>query len=297
MTEPEQKRLHIHRFTIDEKAKHPKKGLLYYKRKFIHVYSRGKKIFAASNETIIRTPRLDFGLRMRIGNKGSETPWNYIIQFFGITMYLSFGRGRRFAHWITSRKNGWHHRELGFYTFGEEGETPTLYWHLWYNDDRSDYNKRPRRRGSISLSPAEWLWGPLRYRYENIAKFDTDIEMKEGSYPATITLQRMTRGRENQRTKKFTHIQEAKYTLDVDVPKGVPSHYDKSGGWKGDRTHGFGVAFSYPRAGYITTLEEFDYTIQVRGVPEWHIDAKAAVEAWVYTERARTGFREPQEVE
>lgn len=57
-----------------------------------------------------------------------------------------------------------------------------------------------------------------------------------------------------------------------DARHGIPTHYDSSAGWKGDRTYGSAVNIDHHR-------------------PDWHVDATAALAAWVLNERARTGFR------
>ena len=315
--------LHIHRFKINELEpgrSHRDTEAIYYVRRFITIRwggEDGKQIYAGHLEVRITRPKLDLGWQLKIGSKASETPWDGYIKLFGFSAYWGFENGKKLAHFLTSRKGGYHNRQTGFYTYSENRGDRDLYWSFWSDDDAP---RGKHRSGSFSLSPAEWIKGSLRYKYLEVAKFDTELELPDGTYPVTITLQRQIR----YRTKRPNQILEQKWVLDVDAPKGVPTHYDKSGGWKGDRTYGWGVPFKeirmvapqpieVPKVEAGVDLEEMDidfnqskYLIETRMIgnplekvvdPEWKIDAKAAVLGWVYTHRAKTGFREPQEQE
>lgn len=260
-----------------------RKDHVHYTRRFLKVYNKNEQsIYEGTFDTVIY--RLGsymwspINFRFHIGNAGSETPWDGHLIILGIGFYWGIGLGHKLAHAITSGKgHEWDSRDLGLSI-----RDKTLSWDLWTHKDvyqkpwrkkRNGKRVRDWRQRSVSVSPAEWIWGPKRYSYETIDTFNTSIHMPEGSYPVEIKLQKVYLGR----TKVPKAKHEMSWGLDIDAPKGIPTHLDHSGGWKGDRTYGFGVDFKYP---------------QSKG---WQLDAVNAVTAWVYNERGRTGFRKPQE--
>lgn len=254
-------------------------------RRFYHVYNKDEReLFAWHFETIVHRKSDEIlSTRFHIGNTGSETPWDGHFLLFGIGFFWGFTGLRGLADFVTRCKG----YKYDYRDWSLRISDKTLWWDFACHSDMCEagrgpnpkrgkpYRRRTWRHGNLNLSIAEAIWGPKRYTYEEIDKFDTTIKMPEGEYPATLTLQKSYLGRK--RVPQRKHIQS--FVIDVDVPKGVPSHYDKSGGWKGDRTYGFGVNFFYPKA------------------QGWQQDAENAVAAWVLKERARTGFREPQEVD
>lgn len=275
----------FHWFKINELERgNGRKLYWHYMRRFLHVY-RGseefdslREIFSGHLETVVRKKTDNvFQLRFHIGNEGSETPWDGHILLFGAGFFWGHTAFRKLATWLT-RCEGYKYDSREWSLRLSNGH---LYWELGNHSDMCrvhntrPYKRRGLRRGVINLNLADHIWGPKRYSYEDVDSFPTTIKMPEGEYAVVIKLQRVYFGR----TKVAKHKHETSWTLDVDSPKGVPTHYDKSGGWKGDRTYGFGVNFDYPRS------------------EGWQQDAEAAVTAWVLKERARTGFREPQEIE
>jgi len=280
----------FHLFKINElDRRNGRKHYWHYMRRFLHIYKGSEEydslheIFGGHIETHVRkrTETL-FALRLHIGNDGSETPWDGHIQIFGIGFFWGHTAFRKMASWL-SRCSGYKYDSREWSIRISDG---TLYWSLAEHSDmcskhsraylRKSTKKRkfPRRRvtwrrGSINLSIPEAIWGPKRYTYEDVDSYVTTIKMPEEEYAAVLRLQKVFFGR----TKVAKHKHEQSWTIEVDSPKGIPTHYDSSGGWKGDRTYGFGVHFDYPRS------------------QGWQIDAENAVTAWVLKERARTGFR------
>ena len=90
-----------------------KLGVIYYARRFWTIYKkpipvvkRGqeaeyeKELFSGHLEIRIK-PALDFAWKLRVGNSGSETPWDGQFTIFGAAFYWGCSRGRRFAQWLT----------------------------------------------------------------------------------------------------------------------------------------------------------------------------------------------------
>jgi hypothetical protein len=276
--------LNFHYFKINERErKNGRKHYWHHLRQFLTIY-KGRKdddareIFSGHLETIVRKRTQDiFSLRLSIGNDGSETPWDGHILLFGAGFFWGHTAFRKLAGWLT-RCSGYKYDNR---VWSLRLSDWRLYWEFAQHSDmcrkhnRPSYRQRTFRRGSWNLNLADKIWGPKRYSYEDVDSFVTTIKMPEGEYAAVLRLQRVYLGR----TKVAKHKHEQSWTIEVDSPKGIPTHYDHSGGWKGDRTYGFGVHFDYPRS------------------EGWQQDAEAAVTAWVLKERARTGFREPQKAE
>lgn len=284
-------KLRIHYHKINERDNPRQRAAYwYYVRRFWHMY----RVYPDGTERNIGEWHIEsmakknpgdnlFSTRFHIGNTGSETPWDGHFILFGIGLYWGYSRGRRLATWLT-RCEGYKYDSRDWILRISDGR---LWWEIANHSDMCD--KHPRnpkkhkkrrkyntwRSGNWNLSIADKLWGPKRYTYETVDGLATILTFEDGEYPVVIDLQRTYIGRTKVDRKK--HIQS--WTLDVDAPKGIPTHVDRSGGWKGDRTYGFGVNFNNPRPA------------------EWKIDAEAAVRAWVLNERARTGFRKPDPIE
>lgn len=228
-----------------------------------------------------------FSARFHTGNLGSETPFDGHIQILWFAFYWGWGGNRKLAERI-SRCSGYKYdtREWSLRIFDNR-----LWWefanHSDMCDNRREWRKKKngnrRRRtwrdGSVCLSVPELLLGPKRYSDETLDGHATLLRFPDGSYPVIIDLQRVRLGRT--RVGKHRHV--VSYSLDVDAPSGIPTHVDHSGGWKGDRTYGFGVDFTH----YATAYPR----------DEWKQHAEAAVTAWVIHERERTGFVRPDPVE
>lgn len=229
-----------------------------------------------------------FQSQFEIRGPGNDPGWTGYLTLLGVSIYWSTTLFAKLAERLT-RCEVYPYDGRLWRLYLSNGR---LHWSIAEHDDScrrifGPLNKRrvlngpgklrrseryPRwRRGSIMLNLVEAIYGPKRYSYRNLEWFVADLTFPDGVYPAKLTLQMVRFGR----TKVDKAKHEVSYCIDVDSREGIPTHYDKSGGWKGDRTYGFGVNFPYTRT------------------DGWKIDAEAAVMAWIYNNRARTGFREP----
>lgn len=283
------KKYHLHHHKINERD-NPRSRPHYwlYMRRWWHLYKttngKEREIFEGHVEYSFRKKVGDsiFSIRLHTGNMGSETPWDGHLTILWFSFYWSHTAFRKLAARI-SRCGGYQYdtRNWTLRIFSNR-----LWWEFGTHSDMCDLHRQNRRKkktgrrrtfreGSFTLSIPELIWGPKRYTYDTIDSFATMLKFKgEGSYPAIIDLQKVYLGRT--KVPRAKHVQS--WNLEVDSPTGIPTHVDHSGGWKGDRTHGFGVKFDYPQS------------------EGWQIDAEAAVVAWVLSERARTGFRSPDPV-
>lgn len=293
--------MRIHRFKINELERDKGREFYWhYMRRFLKIYSKTEKeVWSGHFETIVKKHIQGdlFSARFHIGNRGSETPWDGHLIILGVGFYWGLGIGRKLANWL-SRCSGYPYDTRDWTLRISDGR---LCWEIANHDDmcekhriawgRSDiisrgqpgtpgYGKKRRRprkslqSGSINISIPEAIWGPRRYFREEVDSFLTTIKMPEGEYGVILKLERAYLGRT--KVPKHKHIKS--WCIEVDSPNGIPTHFDKSGGWKGDRTYGFSVNFPYPRS------------------EGWQKDAEALVTAWVYKQRGESGFREPQEV-
>ncbi|RFA12139.1 hypothetical protein B7R22_17055 [Subtercola boreus] len=277
--------MRIHRFSIDENERRTKAGVLHHMRRFITVWrgteadenkpdfnERKAKLFAGHLETILRKPQLEASMRFHVGTAASETPFDGHLTILGSGFFWGIENGRKLADWITREKaHKWGGRDLSLRIFGESGSC--LYWSLWTHPDRQERDEFAKwREGSARLNALDRIYGSRTYTYERGAWALIAIDLPEGVYSARVTITEQSYGRpKSKRPVKST-------VLEVDSPQGIPDHYDPSGGWKGDRVHGFSVPFRKVR-------------------DDWEFDAVNAVKAYIYRERARTGFREAQAVD
>lgn len=262
--------LRFHTFSIDETMRGRSRDLVHW-RGFLTIY-RGftdadmKELCSGHFEVIAKKPDPEFSARFHVGTAGSETPFDGHLTVLGSGIYWGTSIGRKLADRITrEKKHKWEGRDLQLSI-----HNGSLWIKAWVHPgtwERGEF--APWREKSIDLNPLTHLFGRKRYWYEPIGSHAFDIEMPEGSYPVVATLQRQLLGRPKLKRRVES------LTVDVEADKGIPSHYDKSGGWKGDRTYGFSVPFRSERE-------------------DWQVDAKAAITAWVYQQRANSGFREPQ---
>lgn len=246
----------------------------HYMRRFFTLYTKdeAKQLFYAHIETVVHRHVKDniFAFRFHIGNRGSETPWDGHLIILGVGFYWALGNGRKLADKLTcSAKRPFDSRDWSLRIHDS-----SVWWEFANHNDMYDRGLKNRRRGYFNISIPEAFWGPKKYTYEDIDSYATTIKMPEGEYAVVLNLQKVYFGRT--KVAKRKHIQT--WCIDVDSPKGIPTHYDKSGGWKGDRTYGFGVDFKYPSS------------------QNWQQDAEAVVTSYVYKCRGDSGFREPQEV-
>lgn len=263
--------MRLHYFKIDENARRTGRGTIHHLRQFwtIHRGNSDRQLFAGHIETILRKPRLEFSARFHVGTAGSETPFDGHLTIFGSGIYWGTENGRKLASRITrEKKHQYEGRDLSINLYGEGSRR--LYWRIWTHQDRTERGEFAKwRDSSVNLNLLDHWFGQKKYTYTDLEWALIAIVMPEGTYPVRATLQEVSFGRP--KTKRPVKS----LTISVDAPKGIPTHYDKSGGWKGDRTYGFSVGFKERRE-------------------DWAIDAGNAITAWVYDHRARSGFREAQ---
>lgn len=300
--------LRLHYFVIDErKNERGEERFWSYKRRFWHFYRHivvenggtttveERSVWQFRLETPFRRSPKDswFSIRFHIGNAGSETPWDGHLTLFGMSWYWGHTGFRKLAERPTKcSEYKWDSREWSLRIIDND-----LHWELGSHSDLCDKYPRykpagvirkglfgitspsgKRRRtlwpsGSVLLSIPEMIWGPYRYSYEKIDTHQTLLSFPEDDYAVILTLEKVLYGRT--KTNKAKHIQS--WSVDVDAPRGIPSHVDHSGGYKGDRTFGYGV--------------------KLENVPEdltgWEVIATVAAKMWVENERERTGFVKP----
>ncbi|WP_063023884.1 hypothetical protein [Nocardia niwae] len=264
--------MRLHRFTIDEAEKNPSARVFHHKRRFWSWYPDDEdesKEFGGHIETIVQKPEPTFSARLHIGTKSSETPWDGHLTILGSGLYWGIETSGKIADRLTRcTKHPYEGRDLKVAI--HDGR---IWFEVWTHPRHHQNGEFAKwRHSNFHLNPLDALLGEQRYWYEDIESVDIGLRMPEGEYPAKMTLQRQTFGRP--KAKKRVEA----WTVDVDVPKGVPYCVDRSGGWKGDRAYGFAVNLRQKRA-------------------NWHVDAQAAAEAWVLQRRAETGFRQPDPVE
>lgn len=237
-------------------------------------------------EYYFRKWRNEFSLQFSIGNAGSETPFDWHISIGGQALYFQTAVGRRLAHWLTSRKGGYYTR---VFHLGKFGESTDLRWEIWAEKNEWSSEDPWWMHGSINLSIKDRLWGKLYYSYEVVkpaVEMVLDFPKEDGHYPVILELQRSILKR-----KKRDKIYDEKLLVEVEAPKGVPTHYDSSGGWKGDRTYGWAVPWPnkmpFQRAVY-----GVDEPVEV--TDNWADLALRAVKLNVIKTRRESGFTEPQ---
>ena len=252
--------MHLHRHTIDNLRDRRGRGL--FNRSYFlwlrrHEDADESAQFSTQLVLGLVKPRLSF--RLHVGTRGSETPLDAHLDVLGNAVYVNTSIGRRLAHALSRGVS----KTIAFRL--EDGK---LWYTLWANEH--SYRRGDRRQGALTVSPAELLWGPKRYSYEDLAVADVEITMPDGQYPVTLTLQRCRYGRARRR------LVDQGYVVDWNAPRGIPTHFDHSGGWKGDRTYGSAIALPERRN-------------------DWPADAGQLLMAWVMEQRGRTGFRAAQE--
>ncbi|WP_280389833.1 hypothetical protein [Nocardia wallacei] len=261
--------MRLHRYTIDRAEQNPRADVLHHKSWYLRAYRDGKRDFGLQAETIIQKPEPEFSLRLHVGGRWSETPWDGHLTILGSGIYWGISAFGRLAEWISREaKHKYEGRDLKISIHDSR-----LWLAIWTHP--SDWQKgefAAWRDRSIKLNPLDILYGERRYWHEDEAHAVIAVRMPEDTYPVKATLQRRKLGRPKARKRIES------WTVDVDAPEGIPYCVDRSGGWKGDRAYGFGVDLKDRRA-------------------DWAIDAQAAIEAWVLKRRADSGFRRPDPVE
>lgn len=271
----------MYHFVIDERKREDyPTDYRYYKRHFWR-WDNGRKFNLSFIVKGLKYYK-DQAASFKIGNAGSETPWDGHFILFGIGFYWSHDFFRKLASWLT-RCSGYTYDNRKFGYFLSDGR---LHWYFAEHIDVCDKHrgKKFKRYGSFRVNLKDIIWGPERYSYTPLYEFNTTIDMPEGSYPARLEIQEVRFGR----TKIDVSKHAVSYSIDVDAPKGVPTHVDHSAGYKGDRTYGWGLAFDTPDRAAFVPGEARD---------QMEKDAVAAVWEWVVDERKRTGFVKPDPVE
>lgn len=258
-----------HRYTVDRAAQDPRPGIVHHKSWYLTLFRGGSKgrDLGLRVETILQKPRPEFSARLHVGGGWSETPFDGHLTILGSGVYWGIGAGWKVAEWFTKRdKHRYEGRDLRVSI--HDGKLWLSVWtHPTYHERGEFAEWRDR---CFKLNPLDALFGERRYWYEDEAHAAIAVQMPEGVYPVEATLQRQLFGRPKLKKRVESWV------VDVDAPKGIPDSRDLSG-WKGDRVYGFSVSLREKRA-------------------DWHVDAKAAIEAYILKNRAESGFREPEPV-
>lgn len=286
----------------------PRGRMIWYPRWFFKLY-RGpehgeRTILGGHVELVLSKPTDEFGLNFEVGTRGSETPFDGYVKIAGTTVYWGIEQGGRLAELITQR---WMTRSRMAiaclddicncppnYPTGSTKNHPNgenryegrriqirtgdgrIWLELWTRKNgwtRGEFAEW--RSHSIKLNPLDVIFGEKRYWYDDVDQARILIDMPEAVYPVKATLQQQRFGR-----PKLPKRHVKSWVVDVDAAecKGIPDHFDHSGGYKGDRVWGFGVSLKAHR-------------------PDWQIDAKAAIESRILKDRSDSGFRKPQTVD
>jgi hypothetical protein len=264
--------MQTHFFKINELERTNDVNVYHHLRQFVTLYSDEEvEKFSGHIETIVRKPQASFSARFHVGNAGSETPFDGHLTIFGSGLYWGISAGSKLAQKLTTNpENEYDGRDLSVRIDDER-----LWLKVWTPSDRWKSGEFAKWRNAvIPLNPFEWFLGSKRYSYENLDQVSMVLRLPEDeeTYPVTVTLQKCSLGRKKGKRRLIS------YFLDVNAPKGIPDHYDPSGGWKGDRVYGFSVAIKNPGSG-------------------WHIDAKNLIIANILQSRGNSGFREAQPVD
>jgi hypothetical protein len=264
--------MQTHFFKINELERKSDVNVYHHLRQFVTLYSDEEvEKFSGHIETIVRKPQASFSARFHVGNAGSETPFDGHLTIFGSGLYWGVSLGSKIAQKLTSSPEyKYDGRDLSVRI--DDGK---LWLRVWTPPDRWTKGEFAEWRDAVvALNPFEWFQGPKRYNYENLDKVNMVLHLPEDeeTYPVTLTLQKCLFGRKKGKRRIIS------YVVDVNAPKGIPDHYDHSGGWKGDRVYGFSVGIN--NAGR-----------------DWFLDAKNLVIADILKNRGNSGFREAQPVD
>lgn len=284
----------------------PQDQQLWYPRFFWHIRRRGPRgeheVFGGHVEFVLSTPQPQASFRFHVGTRGSETPFDGHLGLLGTTLYWGLNQGGWLADritqiWFNRLPNrlkaaclddvcdcpmgpGRYKRHRGDLNGRYDGrdiairiDDGKVWWELWTRTGSWTKGQFARwRSGCGELNPLNWIWGEPRYWYESEEVSHLRIDLAENSYGVIATLQRQLHGRPKSKRRRMIWV------VDVVSREGIPNRFDHSGGWKGDRVHGFAVGLAERRR-------------------DWQADAKAAIESRILADRARTGFRKPLPVQ
>jgi len=230
------------------------------------------------------------GFSVRLGNRGSETPVDWMISLYWIAIFGSFAFPKlgQFCEWIGRG----HKRQVSLKI--HDGQ---IWWNLWYNDDmgydnyhRCDKWRKPMlppwrwgrekyrpwmclREGNIELNPLDAFWGSRLYRYTDLDTKTKTLKMNQfpgDQYEIKLTLQEVHRGRDHgprwAQRKKFSH-----WTVAWEVGGGgIPI---RNHDWKGD--------------GILASAERID------NPANWWVKALVQLYKRVEEERVKYNYRPP----
>ena len=223
-------------------------------------------------------PRREFSARLHFGTKGSETPIDAHLTIAGTGAYVNLGADalRRACHFLT-RGEG---RDLSLAMRGGQ-----LWWSLWVGEGHCNGTKHSHRRGgryqpwrcrsgNIPVNPLDVAYGSPKYSYEDLSAVTRTLVMPEDEYEVKLTLRRQRHGRKGGKQRDDGLV------VDWKAEKGIPFHFDHSGGWKGSRYYASAVRMP-------DGVEEKD----------WPAIALARLAAKATHERVSTGWTVEHEAE
>lgn len=190
------------------------------------------------------------GFRIHLGDRGSETPLDLMLDLGRVAVFGAFdcpGLGQ-----VCERIGGGHKRDLSLQVHGG-----SLWWNLWYDDDgghdahhKCDSWRQPKlwpwsrgrrkhrgwmclRDGNIDLNPLDALWGHRYFNYEDVEKRTALVPVGEfpgDEYEVDFTLQRQTRAR-RYGPRWVQHRSDEGWTASWECHPGLPV---RNHDWKGD---------------------------------------------------------------
>lgn len=249
-------------------------------------------------EVTTRAKPISCGLRLHLGDRGSETPLDGSLDLGWVALFWGFnapGLGR-----VCEIVGRGHKRDVSLKVHGG-----SLWWKLWYDDDggmdcyhRCDSWRQPKlwpwskgrrkhrgwmclRDGNIDINPADAFWGgKLWLRDDDFPERTTRALVPVNDFPGdeyevVFTLER----REVRRKFGPVWAQKVKrvdYSADAECHPGIPV---RNHDWKGDEILGWKVKVSESSVADGT----------------WVRDAVAGTVDFVRRDRKRYGYR-PQSV-
>lgn len=200
------------------------------------------------------------GFRFHLGNRGSETPVDGMVDLGRVAVFWGVNAPSlgRLCEWVGRG----HKRDLSLQIHGG-----SLWWKGWYDDDggmdpyhRCDSWRQPKvwpwsrgrrkhrgwmclRDGNIDLNPLDAFWGSRYFEYEDVEKVNALVPVNEfpgDEYLVDFTLQKQTRAR------RFgpswaRHRSDEGWVAAWECRPGIPV---RNHSWKGDNILASGVPVS-----------------------------------------------------